>query len=428
MKKRVLGVLLLLVLVLTLIPTNAQAKEVTIYPDYYWDLDLYWKYYDIVILDRYGEFVGSVKPGQTIDLDAGFYTAIVYYGDGKSYTTYFDYDGKSSTYFLGRNGMPNGYYPYYDYITSVRVYKDKVTGVTEPRAEVALYNDLGRVGLTTADKYGNFSIGFNFADYYYFNENWYNLDSFYLRSNGGAKYYLNSGYVDGFYDYDLRFSTNPMAGDNYINGYWAYPYATITVRDAQNYYLGSGTAASDGSFSISLNRKLIAGETLKLTYGNKNYYNRTATVVVGNLKNPERLDKVVSKFVIGEKTYTETKYDITKVEKMDVAPYLENGRTMLPLRYVAQSLGFDVNWDEATKNAVFIKGSDTAVVNLYSKEIYVNGRNYMLSVQPVTVNGRIMLPVSEVGMALGLSHGNYGQGKNIEWQASTQSVIITIYQ
>lgn len=46
---------------------------------------------------------------------------------------------------------------------------------------------------------------------------------------------------------------------------------------------------------------------------------------------------------------------------MDVAPYTENGRTMLPLRYIADSLGYDVTYDKNTRNAVFIKGSSAII-------------------------------------------------------------------
>jgi hypothetical protein len=33
----------------------------------------------------------------------------------------------------------------------------------------------------------------------------------------------------------------------------------------------------------------------------------------------------------------------------DIVPEIINGRTMLPVRFVAMNLGFNVQWDNATK-------------------------------------------------------------------------------
>ncbi|TYQ16601.1 UNVERIFIED_CONTAM: copper amine oxidase-like protein [Acetivibrio alkalicellulosi] len=39
------------------------------------------------------------------------------------------------------------------------------------------------------------------------------------------------------------------------------------------------------------------------------------------------------------------------VKKMDVAPILHNGRTMLPLRFISENLGLEVDWDHETQTA-----------------------------------------------------------------------------
>src|SRR5699024_8850223 len=113
--------------------------------------------------------------------------------------------------------------------------------------------------------------------------------------------------------------------------------------------------------------------------------------------------------------YTQTKDSKTETKKMDTVPYIVNGRTMLPIRFVAESLGYNVEFDNQTRNAVFVRGSSTLIINLDSREFYANGEQHFLSVDPDTVDGRIMLPVSEIGKGLGLTHGNLGEGKNIEW-------------
>jgi phage baseplate assembly protein gpV len=40
-----------------------------------------------------------------------------------------------------------------------------------------------------------------------------------------------------------------------------------------------------------------------------------------------------------------------QAQTLDAAPYVSNGRTMLPLRFIAQNLGCQVAWDGATRQA-----------------------------------------------------------------------------
>ncbi len=45
------------------------------------------------------------------------------------------------------------------------------------------------------------------------------------------------------------------------------------------------------------------------------------------------------------------------LENPDIVPVIQNGRTMLPLRFIGESLGCSVTWDDATKTAMLIKAS-----------------------------------------------------------------------
>lgn len=52
-------------------------------------------------------------------------------------------------------------------------------------------------------------------------------------------------------------------------------------------------------------------------------------------------------FRIGQNTYYVRSNGNTKAKSSDVAPLIKNGRTLLPLRALAESLDFEVNWLEA---------------------------------------------------------------------------------
>ena len=51
-----------------------------------------------------------------------------------------------------------------------------------------------------------------------------------------------------------------------------------------------------------------------------------------------------------------------QVEFTDAKPFVdENGRTMVPLRPVADAMGIDVEWDRRTKTAVFSETYDPGI-------------------------------------------------------------------
>ncbi len=90
-----------------------------------------------------------------------------------------------------------------------------------------------------------------------------------------------------------------------------------------------------------------------------------------------------------------------KTIKNDVAPKIVDNRTVLPIRVVAENLGADVDWDPATQKVTITKG-DTVIELFIGKTIaYVNGEPVQLDVAPFIENDRTYLPVRFVSEYLG---------------------------
>ena len=107
--------------------------------------------------------------------------------------------------------------------------------------------------------------------------------------------------------------------------------------------------------------------------------------------------------------------------KMDVAPYIKDGRTMLPIRSVAEALGFEVEWNKSTRT-VLLKDNTTRVeIPVDTNKIIVNGTVYTSDVKPEIKNNRTMLPIANIARALGLQ-----DGKDIIW--NSKSKMVTIYR
>ena len=120
-------------------------------------------------------------------------------------------------------------------------------------------------------------------------------------------------------------------------------------------------------------------------------------------------------FKIKQKSYTLN--GVTQT--MDGAPALKNGRTMLPVRYVAYALNIEPNkiiWDKATKTVTIYDGSNIIKAPLNSKTITVNGVDQTMEVPATMINGRVYIPISQIAKAF--------SGVSINWNSSTKEATI----
>ncbi|WP_235715219.1 copper amine oxidase N-terminal domain-containing protein [Acetivibrio thermocellus] len=85
----------------------------------------------------------------------------------------------------------------------------------------------------------------------------------------------------------------------------------------------------------------------------------------------------------------------------DVAPIIGEGRTLVPLRHIFEALGAEVKWDASTRTVTGIKGSDKIILKIDSKEALVNGETKELDVPATIVNGRTLVPVRSISESLG---------------------------
>lgn len=86
---------------------------------------------------------------------------------------------------------------------------------------------------------------------------------------------------------------------------------------------------------------------------------------------------------------------------MDVAPVTMQGRTMVPLRSIFEALGAETQWDP--DNQSIKASVEDTVVNLHIGSPYsmVNGKFVIVDVPPTIINGRTMVPARYVAESLG---------------------------
>ena len=96
-------------------------------------------------------------------------------------------------------------------------------------------------------------------------------------------------------------------------------------------------------------------------------------------------------------------------------PFIENGRTMVPLRAVFEVLNCDVRWEESSKSAVVEYGKTKIIIPADSTAAYINGEAATLDVPAKIVNDRIMIPLRFVSEAI---------EKTVVWDDTDKTVLI----
>ncbi|MGI5891328.1 MAG: copper amine oxidase N-terminal domain-containing protein [Bacillota bacterium] len=90
-----------------------------------------------------------------------------------------------------------------------------------------------------------------------------------------------------------------------------------------------------------------------------------------------------------------------KITLMDTTPAVKNNFIMVPLRFIGESLNIKVDWNNQTKTVTCQSGVKKVILQLFADTAVVNGKTVSLSCSPMAVNGRILLPTRFIAESLG---------------------------
>lgn len=125
------------------------------------------------------------------------------------------------------------------------------------------------------------------------------------------------------------------------------------------------------------------------------------------IKSQDEIKVVV--FKIGDKNYyLEDKDGNIQTVQMDVAPYIKDGRTLVPARYLGNALGVpdeNIIWDQATRTAVF-KGKKELTLVVGSNTMRSDNDVIQMDATPEIIPpGRTMMLARYVAEGLGYEVG-----------------------
>lgn len=85
----------------------------------------------------------------------------------------------------------------------------------------------------------------------------------------------------------------------------------------------------------------------------------------------------------------------------DVQPQLIDNRTMVPLRKIFEAMGAVVDWNNDTQTVTATKGNKKVIATINNKDVYINGETKTLDVPPMVIDDRTLVPVRFVAEAFG---------------------------
>lgn len=122
--------------------------------------------------------------------------------------------------------------------------------------------------------------------------------------------------------------------------------------------------------------------------------------------------------VVGQASYATVGRGETRVQlhEMDAAPFIQGGRTFVPLRYLAYAMGISqVGWDDATRTVVLTGAGSQVRLVVGDKTLWVNDSAQAMDVAPVLRQGRAYLPARFVATAFGWQ---------VHWDEAFRAVVL----
>ena len=104
----------------------------------------------------------------------------------------------------------------------------------------------------------------------------------------------------------------------------------------------------------------------------------------------------------------------------DVEPFIEEDRTMVPMRAIFEAVGASVTWDQDTQTVISIKNDEATqnvvVLQIGNTSAFVNSESVALDVPAKVINDRTFVPLRFVMESL---------NANVDWDTDTFTVTVT---
>ena len=142
---------------------------------------------------------------------------------------------------------------------------------------------------------------------------------------------------------------------------------------------------------------LIVAQTLSLSACANESDSLTVSQTTATMGQPPEIDSNAVILLIGNaNALVKGKKALIDRENADVVPIIDSDRTMIPIRFVSEAFGADVQWVANENKAIIKTSTKTAELTLGSNIIKINDVPFTMDVNIQSFNERILVPVRTV--------------------------------
>ncbi len=208
---------------------------------------------------------------------------------------------------------------------------------------------------------------------------------------------LNTDFANKVYNTatTVNFNVYAMYGNkktNITDSILIYPYDSESI----NIYNGTLTFKKPGNYNIQFEYQGLQ---------------KTVTVTALNSGAFEYITDKKPNKPVNVKVYDQY-IDFSSINQW---PFIENGRTMVPLRAVFEVMNCKVRWDADNSSAVVEYEGKKIIIPANSNTAFINDKASTLDVPAKLVNDRVMVPLRFIGEAI---------DKKVIWDDADKTVLI----
>ncbi len=99
----------------------------------------------------------------------------------------------------------------------------------------------------------------------------------------------------------------------------------------------------------------------------------------------------------------------------ETPPVIEDGSTLVPIRFLFEQMGAQVDWEQATRTATISQNNTTVSFTIDDPTAFVNGAPATMTVPARLINGKTMVPLRFLSENLGYT---------VDWNEGSRTAII----
>lgn len=103
-----------------------------------------------------------------------------------------------------------------------------------------------------------------------------------------------------------------------------------------------------------------------------------------------------------------------QAKKMDAKPFISNSRTLVPLRFIIEAIGGDVAWDGDSRIVTVNSKGKNIILPIDSKKITVDGKEIAIDQAAIIKGDRTYVPIRFVAENLGMNVNYINESREIE--------------